>query len=73
MQESLTISNAEAFLKSMFFTDIECVGESEKSLYFQVKDEDDEIKKVELQTVEMDKICVSVKENNEWYILTMLD
>jgi hypothetical protein len=57
----------------MDFTYIQFSHDKDDCLYFTGKDENNHIKLIEFQPIEYDRICVSVKENEKWIILEILE
>jgi DNA transposition AAA+ family ATPase len=75
MNNEFTIENCIIYLENEYFTDIRFKQEKENKLYFIAIDEDDQLKEIEFESVEVmeeNRICVSVKENEQWNILEIL-
>lgn len=69
----LNIENCKDYLDGMYFKDIRFNGQKEGSMCFLAIDEDDQEKEIKFQPMEDGKVCVSVKEDEQWSILKVLE
>lgn len=69
----INIQFAIDYLKQAFFTNVKYLHEIDGALFFVVTDEDDSKKKVQFESIQDDKVYVSVREKDGcYYVLDVL-